>query len=251
MTRQDMGRSALGFLGIGLFLVAWQVIGHFGLAGLTWPPLTQVMAFLMESQRWALFGRAISATLQATAWGYLVGFIFGVGCALIGQLWRPAAPGLERLATVVNAVPSVALGPVCIIFLSREAAPAAIAAIHAGFILYMAAVAGLASASQAHGDLFTALGSSRLRRLWHLEVPVALPALSSGLKLAVPAALIGAVIGEWFGTQRGLGVLIVNAMQNFQIPLLWSAMLLIAGSSLVLYVLLGLLERACHQRYAP
>jgi len=251
MEQEFRGRMAFGILGVALFLLAWQVVGHYGLLGLTWPPLTQVLGMLAEPQRWTLFGRALSATLVATAAGYVLGLVSGVGGALLAHLWRPAAPGLDRLATVLNAIPSVALGPVCIVFLSREAAPVAIAAIHAGFILYMAAGAGLASASRAHGDLFTVLGASPMRRLWLLEVPVALPALSSGLKLAVPAALIGAVIGEWFGAPRGLGVLIVNAMQNFQIPLLWCAVLLIAGSSLLLYVALGVLERHCHGRYAP
>ena len=83
-----------------------------------------------------------------------------------------------------------------------------------------------------------------------LDLPAALPSLSSGLKLAVPVSLIGAVIGEWFGAPRGLGVLIVNAMQNFQIPLLWSAVTLIAGASLALYSALTLLERACYARFA-
>lgn len=243
-------RLLLGGAGIALFLVGWQAIGHWRLAGLTWPPLTDVLALLRDPQRWPLFGRALSATLTSMLSGYALGFLTGVGTALVAHLWRPAAPGLDRLATVINAIPSVALGPLCIVFLSREAAPVAIAAIHAGFIIYVGAGAGLASASQAHGDLFTTLGSSRWRRTWLLEAPAALPTLSTALKLAVPAALIGAVIGEWFGASRGLGVLIVNAMQNFQIPLLWGAVVLIAGSSLVLYSLLGWLEGACHGRFA-
>ena len=66
----------------------------------------------------------------------------------------------------------------------------------------------------------------------------------------MPAALIGTVIGEWFGAPRGLGVLIVNAMQNFQIALLWSVVVLIAMTSLTLYLLLTMLERACYARFA-
>src|SRR5262249_40203206 len=126
---------------------------------------------------------------------------------------------------------------------------AAIAAAHVAFILYVSASSGLAAASQAHHDLLSALGASRWQRLWRLDLPVALPALATGLKLAVPAALIGTVIGEWFGAPRGLGVLIVNAMQNFQIPLLWSVVVLIAATSLILYALLTLFERACYARF--
>jgi len=65
----------------------------------------------------------------------------------------------------------------------------------------------------------------------------------------VPAALIGVIIGEWFGSPRGLGVLVINAMQNFQIPLLWSAVVLAVVSSLTLYGIFGLLQRAAQERF--
>ena len=77
----------------------------------------------------------------------------------------------------------------------------------------------------------------------------ALPSLVSGLRLAWPAALIGAIIGEWFGASRGIGILIINAMQNFQIVLLWCAVLLAVAASLFFYGLLTLLERAAYARF--
>ena len=76
-----------------------------------------------------------------------------------------------------------------------------------------------------------------------------MPAIASGLRLSWPAALIGAIIGEWFGAPRGIGILIINAMQNFQINLLWSAVLLAAMMSLVVFGALTLLERAAYKRF--
>jgi NitT/TauT family transport system permease protein len=245
-----MRRAALGIVGLGLFLLAWQLIGHYRLAGLSWPPLTEVLAVLFDPERRTLFARAVSATLWSTASGYLVGAGVGMAAAILGYLYPAARPGTDRLAAVVHSIPSIALAPVFIVFLSRESTPAAIAAAHAAFVIYVAAGSGLAAASRGHGDVFTALGASRLQRLWRLDLPASLPALTSGLKLAVPVSLIGAVIGEWFGAPRGLGVLIVNAMQNFQIPLLWSSVSLIAALSLTAYALLTLLERACYARYS-
>ena len=61
--------------------------------------------------------------------------------------------------------------------------------------------------------------------------------------------LIGALIGEWFGAPRGLGILIINAMQNFQIPLLWSVVVLVAATSLILFAAMTFLERIVHERY--
>lgn len=245
-----MRRLILGFVGLALFLAAWQIIGHYRLAGLSWPSVTEVLAVLADPDRRTLFLRALSATVAATAIGYVAGVALGLGAASASHLAPAARQGTDRLAAVIHSIPSIALAPVFIVFLSRESTPAAIAAAHAGFVIYVAATSGLAAASASHGDLFTVLGASRWQRLWRLDVPAALPALSSGLKLAVPVSLIGAVIGEWFGAPRGLGVLIVNAMQNFQIPLLWSAVALIAGTSLTLYAVLTLLERACYGRFA-
>jgi ABC-type nitrate/sulfonate/bicarbonate transport system permease component len=249
MSAGAMRRTTLAFIGLGLFLGAWQLIGHYRLAGLTWPPLSEVVALLAEPPRWPLFGRALSASLSAMALGYALGLGLGLGAAVATHLVPIARPGTDRLAAVINSIPSIALGPVFIVFLSRESTPAAIAAAHAAFILYVAASSGLASGSRGHHDLMSALGASRLRRLRHLDLPASLPALATGLKLAVPAALIGVVIGEWFGAPRGLGVLIVNAMQNFQIPLLWSVVVLIAMISLGLYAALTLVERACYGRF--
>ena len=56
-------RAAYGVAGLALFLVAWQIIGHYGLAGLAWPPLTSVLSLLGDPDRWPLLRRALSATL--------------------------------------------------------------------------------------------------------------------------------------------------------------------------------------------
>jgi NitT/TauT family transport system permease protein len=245
-----MQRAPYGIGGLALFLVAWQIIGNNGWGGLAWPPLTDVLALLADPLRRPLFIRALSATLTSMLFGYLFGALLGLAGAIGSHLMPPLRRGTDRLAAVVNSIPSIALGPVFIVFLSRESTPIAIAAAHVGFILYVAASSGLAAASRGHRDLLTVLGATRIDRLRHLDLPASLPAFTTGLKLAIPAALIGTIIGEWFGAPRGLGVLIVNAMQNFQIALLWSVVVLIAATSLALYLLLTLIERFCYSRYA-
>jgi NitT/TauT family transport system permease protein len=68
--------------------------------------------------------------------------------------------------------------------------------------------------------------------------------------LAAPVAVVGAMIGEFFGASRGLGVLVISAMDNFQIPLLWSAAILSVGCSLLAYAILTLLQRRVRGRFA-
>jgi NitT/TauT family transport system permease protein len=247
--RRVAGQVALGSFGIALFLVAWQVIGAYRLLGLTWPPLDEVLATLADPARRGLFERALAATVRAAALGYAAGCALGLGLALLMHLVPAIKPGADRMAAFVNAIPGIALGPILIVTVSQEATPATLAAIHVFFLIYVAASAGLAAASQAHRDLFGALGAGRWALLCRLEAPAALPALASGMKLAVTAAMLGAILGEWFGAPRGLGIVIVNAMQNFQIPLLWSAVLLATVVSLALFGFAAALERIAYRRF--
>lgn len=239
----------LGILGTLILCLAWEAVGMSGLAGFTWPPLSRVIAMLADPERWDLFGRATGATVSSAATGYALGALAGVALAVVTHLLPPLAPGADRLAAGMNAVPTVALAPVFLILLPAGGTPATLAGIGVMFPVYVAAASGLRAAGAAHRDLFSVLGARPLARLRRLEIPAALPSIATGLRLAVPAALIGAVIGEWFGAPRGLGVLIVNGMQNFQIVLLWSAVLLAALLSLAAYLVATAIERAVHARF--
>lgn len=249
ITASRAGRALLGLLGLAIFLALWELIGRFRLAGLTWPPLSDVLDMLTDEGRLPLFQRALGATLGSTALGYLWGAGIGLALAVAAHLLPVLREGADRLAAVLNAIPSIALGPVFLVLISRDATPAAIASIHVFFIVFVSTSSGLTAAHAAHHDVFSALGARPAARFLRLELPAALPALSSGLRLAWPAALIGAIIGEWFGAPRGIGILIINAMQNFQIVLLWCAVLLAAGTSLLFYGLLTLLERGVYARF--
>ncbi|WP_172123364.1 MULTISPECIES: ABC transporter permease subunit [unclassified Devosia] len=242
--------GVLGAIGILLFLGLWEVIGVNRLAGLTWPPLSTVLVFMFDPSRQALFLRAMGASFSMVAAGYALGTLIGVVTAGLVHVVPVLRPGLDRLAGVIHAIPAIALAPLFIVLLDRELTGMAIATLNVFFVLYVATTSGLANSTVTHRDLFQVLGSSPLTRLLRLDLPAALPALVSGLKFAIPAAFIGAILGEWFGSSRGLGLLMVSAMQNFQIPLLWSAVFIASAASLLAFGAMSLLERFVYGRYA-
>jgi ABC-type nitrate/sulfonate/bicarbonate transport system permease component len=248
-TDHRAGDVALGVLGIILFLLLWQIIGTYRLAGLTWPPLTDVIDTLSDPNRTGLFLRGAKSTYSSAAIGFALGTALGLSVATGVHLAPPLRFGVDRLASVVNALPGIALGPILIVTLGPAAAPVALATISVFFLTYVAARAGFANAAQANQDLFTVLGARRVRRLWHLELPAALPTIASGVRLSVGAAMIGAVLGEWFGAPHGLGLIVIGAMQNFQIPLLWCAVLLIGAASIVAYAAATVLEAAAYRTF--
>ncbi len=240
---------ALGVLGIGLFLAAWEVVGQRRMLGLSWPPLSSVLEMLFDPSRQALFGRALGASLSAFGVGYGIGLAAGIATAALAHVLPRLRPGMDRTSAVVHAVPSIALAPLFILTLGRDATPTGLAALNVFFILYVATSSGLTAAPSVLRDLVSVLGGGRGVSFWRVELPAALPVIASGMRLAVPAAMIGVIVGEWFGSPRGLGVLVINAMQNFQIPLLWSAVVLAVACSLTLYGLFGLLQRAAAERF--
>lgn len=242
-------RTAKSVLGISAYLALWEIAGRNGWLGTTFPALSDVVTKIVDDAQRPVIMRALSATASAS----LTGFVLGVAAAMVGAiialLVPPLRAGIDQLATILHAMPVIALAPLFIVTLGRDRTPPAIAALAAGFAMFVAATAAVESARPIHHDLFSVLGSGRARRFVSLQLPAALPGLTNGLRLAAPAAILGAVLGEWFGAPRGLGVLIVSAMQNYQIELLWAAALLAAAMSMLAFGLLTLLARRVAARW--
>jgi len=249
-TLTPLRRILFRVCGFIVLLALWQIAGKSGVFGKTLPALSDVLRIYTVGHRRALLLRAALATSSSAGLGLLLGAVLGCATALIAQLLPMLSPGLNRLAVVVNAVPAIALGPILIVTAGREATPVLLAAIPVYFLLYVAASSGLRSADRRLEQLFQASGAGRWKRLLYLDSVSALPALLSGLKVAVTTAMIGAVVGEWFGAPTGLGIVILNTMQNFQIPLMWATVLVVAAISLSAYGLISVAERAVQRRFA-
>ena len=94
-------------------------------------------------------------------------------------------------------------------------------------------------------ELARSLRATRWQVVTTLEIPAALPAIFGGLRVGVTLAVVGAIVGEWAGADRGLGLLVNLARGSlFDIPLLFATLLTIALLGIVLYALVVLVERA-------
>jgi len=246
----DRARNLLlGAVGVAVLLAVCEIIGRTGVGGRTFPPISEVFEYGLDPSRRDLFQRAIGATFNSAWRGFVIGIVFALIIAGIGTLIPLLKEGIDRFAASIHAIPLIALGPLFIVALSRENTPALIAALATYFPVYVACVSGFEAASRAHLDVFAVLGSDRRTRFRRLQMPAALPAFADGLRLAAPAAVLGAILGEWFGAPRGIGILIVSSMQNFQIRQLWAAALLAAVVSMIAFALFGALERFVVSRF--
>lgn len=237
-------------LGAVAFLGLWEWTGRAGTFGTTWIPLTEIWAEFGEPGRSELIERAARATFERAFTGLWVGFALALALASLAALVPRARNAVNGASVAINSVPWVALGPLLMIVVERDRAPSVIAGLAVFFPSFVAATAGLTAATRDQEDLLQALGSPAWRRFLLVRLPNAVPSLVLGLKLAVPAAIIGAIFGEWFGADRGLGLLLLTSMQSFRPGLLWAVGLLAAGTTMVCYGLLSLLERWVAGRFS-
>jgi NitT/TauT family transport system permease protein len=247
--RRRRSGLALSLAGTAVLLGAWEIIGRLGAFGNTWPPFTQVASYLASPGNRALFGQALASTAAAAGLGYLLGTAAAITAAVVTDLVPFLQQGVDRIFAIINALPLIALGPVFIVTIGRDQTPVAVAALAVAFTMFVAVTSGLRRERPVMTDLMKVLGSSRWALFRHIRVPASLPTVADGLTLAAPAAVLGAVIGEWFGTTQGLGVLIVSAMSNFQIDLLWAAALLCAALSLAAFGVLRVIEHLVTRRF--
>jgi ABC-type nitrate/sulfonate/bicarbonate transport system permease component len=248
VTSARTSRILLGILGVVILLAAWQVIGATGIAGHALPPLTDVVATFVE--RFPLLMRATGATAARAAVGGAIGFVLGLVLAAVTAWWPRSGRTVVRSAVIVNAIPIVAIGPVLMSLEARPYIPEIFAALSVLFSTVVTASDGMRAAAASSRDVFQVFRASRTTRFLHLDLPSALPLLADALRLAIPAAVLGALLGEWFGAERGLGVVMVSSMRNIQYAQLWAAALIAVLISLLAYALATGLEKAASARFA-
>jgi ABC-type nitrate/sulfonate/bicarbonate transport system permease component len=236
--------------GAGLLVLGaiWVWGGRSGWAnGMVVTPVEAIRPIVGDSRD--AYVRATIATISAAARGFLIGGALAFVAALVAVSVPLLRSFVVRLATVANAAPWVAVAPCLLIVLGRDQGPVAVAALAVFFPIFVSTSVGLTSAPQAIHDVASALGAGRFRRVWSVQLPASWPSTADGLKLAAPAALAGAVFGEWYGADRGLGVLLITAMQGARADRLWAAALLCATAGLIAYVCFSAMRSLARWRF--
>jgi NitT/TauT family transport system permease protein len=223
------------------------LVGQGEVFGRGWPPFSDVLGSFVKDQE--ILRRAAVGTIWDAVRGFAAGLALGISLAVIGLVIIPLRRGIGRLATVVNSIPWIALGPLIVMVVSSSATPLVFASLAVFFSSFIAVSSGFNLVSGSHQDVFTVLGASRLSRFRRLEMPAVLPSIVYAAKLGAPAAMFGVVFGEWFGTtEPGLGLVMVVALQQFFTARLWAAAGLTALIAIVAFGLFALVEELVRRR---
>ncbi len=208
--------------------VAWELWVRIGdVAEYIVPAPTAIAADLFGDIGWFVIHGAV--TLVEAAAGFALGATVAIIGAVIMSRSRATERSLLPLAVLVKVTPIVAVAPLFVIWFGFGSFPKIlVASLITFFPVLVNALAGLRSVSYEALDLFRSLNASNTEILWKLRAPCSLPYLFAAFRISVPLSVIGAVVGEWFTGDRGLGSVIIVAHNNLDMPRLFAAVAVLA-----------------------
>jgi NitT/TauT family transport system permease protein len=234
---------ALTVISIILLLLAWEFsVRIFSVKQIVLPAPSVIAKDLASSPWWYL--EQAWYTLLVTLGGFFSAVVIGVALAVLIVQSRLLENTIFTLMVGINSVPKVAVAPLFVIWLGTGSQPKiAISFLIALFAVTIDSVLGLKSVPQDILDLARSLRGSRFATLWRIRFPSALPSIFAGMKVAISLALVGAIVGEFVSSNRGLGYVILSAQGMFDTPRVFAAILLLAVESVLLFYAIVWIER--------
>lgn len=200
----------------------------------------------------ALYGRALLVTGEAALWGYLIGNVLAVLLAFLVALLGWTERLVLRVSLVVYCLPLVALGPLLRLIFGPGIGPqVTLAAIAVFYMTLIPLIVGLRAVPSTWTELVASYGRGRVTTLLVVRLRASIPYLAAGMQIAVPAAFLGALVGEFTGAESGMGVLSLLALRSLNTDGLWALATLSAVVTVAVYVLVGALARRLSPERPP
>lgn len=240
-------RTALpALLGAAVFLVAWQlVVVVSGLRPFILPGPGTVAARLVTAWADGTMEPHALATLEEILLGLVCGSTAGLAVGYVLARSRWANLVLSPYLVAAQSTPILALAPLFNLwFGSGLLMVVIICSLIVFFPVAVATMVGLRSVDRRLLELGRSLRATRRQILLTLEIPAALPSVMGGLRVGVTLSVVGAVIGEWTGVDRGLGLLINLARGSMiDTPLVFATLITLACIGVAFYAVTVLVER--------
>jgi len=226
-----------------LFLAVWQCA--------TW--LWRIEAYLLPSpsrivsagvRARGLLSEHIQQTLHETLVGFSLALVGGLLLAVAIDVSSFLRRALYPLLVVSQTVPIMAIAPLLVIWLGYTIWPKIIVvALVCFFPIVVTTADGLRSADPDLLALLRAMGATRRQVFIKVRLPGAMPSVFSGIKIAITYSVIGAIIGEWVGASKGLGVFMLRASNSFRTDWVFAAIAISSLLSILLFLAVAIIER--------
>ena len=229
---------------LALALGGWAVAaGRFGERTYIGDPAGVARAFwgLVASGRlWPNLVQTVGEVLS----GYAIGAAFGIVVAVVVAFEETVQRVLRPFLIAAYSVPKIALAPLFVMWFGLGVAPKIVLVVlFVFFVVFMNTAAGLYQVNPQLVDVVRVMGARRTDVVWKIALPSTVPYLITGLRIAIPEALVGAVIGEFIAANRGLGYLVNEAANELNVSVTMAAIVALLLIVVAMDIILGAVER--------
>jgi NitT/TauT family transport system permease protein len=192
----------------------------------------------------AVLIRESAATTMEIILGFVLSVAVGVPLALAIYLWTPFARAIYPLLVSSQAVPKVAVAPLFLVWFGFGLLPKVlIAFLIAFFPVVINTVMGLAALEQEKIYLARSMGLGPVATFFKIQLPNALPSIFAGFKISITFAVVGAVVGEFVGSNSGIGYVMQRSIGTFDLPTMFAALVILALLGVILFWIVDRIEK--------
>ena len=192
-----------------------------------------------------LLGQHIWQTTKETLSGFALALVVGLSLSLLIDASSVARDALYPILVVSQTIPTIAIAPLLVIWFGYGIWPKVIVV---GLVCFFPIVVntadGLRSADPDLIALLRTMGASRRDTFFKVRLPGAMPTIYSGVKIAITYSVVGAILGEWVGGSKGLGIFMLRSSNSFRTDWVFVSIAITAILSVSLFGLVAILERA-------
>jgi NitT/TauT family transport system permease protein len=230
-----------GVLIVGFFVLWEAICWLFNVSDIIVPKPSQVIVTLIQRAP-ALWPHTLQ-TLYTTLVGFGFGIVIGIALGVLIGSSRLAYAVAYPLLVGFASIPKVAVVPIFVLWFGAGTVPAVLTAmIMCIFPIVVNVATGLATTEPELEDVMRALRATKMDILWNVGLPRTMPFFFASLKVSVTLAFVGTVISETVASNRGIGNVMMIASSNFDVPLVFAGLLILAFLGVSLYAIFSLIE---------
>lgn len=240
---RSIGNKIAPIVFILILLIIWEIIVNVGgIEKYILPAPTDVIEVLIKDFK------TMIPHILATLYEGMVGFLIAIALSIILAVIMDMVPLIKRalypVLVISQTIPTVALAPLFIIWFGFGALPKIIVVVIVCFFpIVISIVDGLEGVDKDLINHFKLMGASKLNVFLHLKLPYGMINFFSGIRIAATYSIMGAVIGEWLGGDKGLGVYMTRARSAYALDKMFASIVIIVVISMGIFLLVSLMEK--------
>jgi len=242
MSGFDFQKAAPWIYTVALFVIWELAVRIFGIAQYVLPAPTVIFRAIVDF--WPAIWKNSLQTLYTTSVGFLLAIVGGLALGLLVGWSKSIYAGLYPIMVGFNAIPKVAVVPILVIWFGIGTIPAVLTAFLISFFPIVVNVAtGLATIEPETEDVLRALGAKKMDIMLKVGIPRSMPYFFGSLKVAITLAFVGSVVSETVASNSGLGQMMSAAQSQFNVPLVFAGLIMLAVEGIAMYALMAWIER--------